>query len=161
MHNTVRGEIMDLHPVSKKKTTHKVVEGKREAPGRKLRKTYTLVGAWFGEYLLGRRRADGELFRGWQIPLLAELEQMGVLDGGPCPIPAALLQCGGARRCTRHGLLALGRIGRGGGGSTTLRTSTFRHCYSGGCVGQRTWAQSNGGAARGRRRGAAQGANGK
>jgi hypothetical protein len=91
MHNTVRGEIVDLHPVGIKEATNKVVEGKREAPGHKLRKANALVGAWFGAYLLGRRSADGELLRGWQISLLAELEQMGVLDGGPRPIPAVLL----------------------------------------------------------------------
>ena len=59
------GEIMDLHPVGKKKTTHEIVEGKREAPGNKLREANTLVGAWFGAYLLGRWSADSQLVLGW------------------------------------------------------------------------------------------------
>ena len=70
---------------------------------------------------------------------------MGVPDGGLRPIPDVLLQGSGERRCTRHGLLALGRFSRGSGGSATLRTSTFRHRYGGGSVGQGAWAQSNGG----------------
>ena len=32
VHNAIRGEIMDLHPVSKHQTTNEVVEGKRKTP---------------------------------------------------------------------------------------------------------------------------------
>ena len=83
MKHTIWGEIMDLHPIGIKESTHEIVEGKRETPRQELRETYALVGAGIGEYLLGRWRADGEFLRGWQIALLAKLREVGVLDGGP------------------------------------------------------------------------------
>ena len=71
MQNTIGDQIMDLYPVGKKKTTHKIMQRKTKTPREEFAKAHPLTEEWRGGVLFAWS-TDGELHRRWQQPFVAE-----------------------------------------------------------------------------------------